>query len=420
LKKAIIVCFTFPPFPGIGGRRWAKFAKYLYRNKIDIQVIAAQKKHKPNSVWNEDIHLFRDKITYVPTGYPNILTTVPTGFLQRWQYRFSLLWVKRKCTNGNYFDHSAFWGNAVKNEVEKKIQRGYSNVILSCGPFRYTQEVLELKNQYPHVKFILDFRDPWSNNKTSFGFQTIDEMRRMDEIEYERNAIQKADNIISVSEEMNQWFRQISGKSETNFITIGNGFDRDDFENSGQDESKSPDRKKWRFVLTGTLYHKAEYVYREFINALSEIYIENPEWKSKTEFHFYGEVPGYFFDLPENCNENIHFGGKLDLHQVYEKIGGSDVCMLFLTDDLVYSRSTKFYEYLAMGKPIAVFSTEGDTGKFAVTKRLGFMCRPSHMKADILYMLDQMESEAFHFNRYFEIQEYDVATLTEKIIECLQ
>ena len=54
-KKVLIVSYVFPPKSGIGGRRWAKFSKYLNRMDIDLKVLTFQKKNDSNfSNWSKD------------------------------------------------------------------------------------------------------------------------------------------------------------------------------------------------------------------------------------------------------------------------------------------------------------------------------------------------------------------------------
>ena len=50
----LIVSHTFPPSPGIGGRRWAKFAKYLHTKQLPLQVLSAFSE-KQGSLWADDV-----------------------------------------------------------------------------------------------------------------------------------------------------------------------------------------------------------------------------------------------------------------------------------------------------------------------------------------------------------------------------
>ena len=76
-KKVLIVCYSFPPYPGIGGRRWAKFAKYLYRNGYNVNVISSKNKADENSQWKTDIEEYSNNIDYIESNYPFYLGINP-------------------------------------------------------------------------------------------------------------------------------------------------------------------------------------------------------------------------------------------------------------------------------------------------------------------------------------------------------
>ena len=61
-KKILIITFTFPPKPGIGGRRWAKFAKYLHQKKVSFDILTFEKKSSEKSKWCDDVEPFKQNI----------------------------------------------------------------------------------------------------------------------------------------------------------------------------------------------------------------------------------------------------------------------------------------------------------------------------------------------------------------------
>ena len=54
-NKILIVCYSFPPHPGIGGRRWAKFSKSLSLKGYDIFVVGAKNIYDEASSWSKDV-----------------------------------------------------------------------------------------------------------------------------------------------------------------------------------------------------------------------------------------------------------------------------------------------------------------------------------------------------------------------------
>lgn len=53
-EPVLIICYAFPPNYGIGGRRWAKFAKELARRGHPVHVIRRAFNNGNRSLWTED------------------------------------------------------------------------------------------------------------------------------------------------------------------------------------------------------------------------------------------------------------------------------------------------------------------------------------------------------------------------------
>lgn len=413
--KVLIICFTFPPYPGIGGRRWAKFAKYLSRKGCDVRVLAAKKTEEQDSQWLSDIAPYRHNVFYIPSSYPLILTLVPKGIIQKIHYRLALIYVKI-FVKGNYYDHASAWKNHILKASETAIREGYRNLIVSCGPFSTAAFIAELKPKYPELNLMLDLRDPWTTNQTSFGFSGLSPERMAVEKEKEKLSVKTYNHVMTVSDEMTEYFYSISGRSDRNhFFTLINGFDADDFA-GGNIEQRSDG--KLRFVFTGTLYNKSMHIFKEFCDVLRELEKENAPVFNALRFDFYGTVPSSFFEMCDNLN-NVRFHGTLPMQAVYSEIRNSDLAMLFLTDDLNYSFSTKFYEYISQKIPIAVFSREGNTGKFVVAQGLGYACFSGQLKASILNIHNHWSKGKLVFNPAFDTSAFSVDKLSEAILERL-
>ena len=64
----------FPPSPGIGGRRWVKFAKYFVRMSYDVKIITAKRNKKSTiSNWIKDMTKLEGLVDYIPSKYPYYL-----------------------------------------------------------------------------------------------------------------------------------------------------------------------------------------------------------------------------------------------------------------------------------------------------------------------------------------------------------
>lgn len=414
--RVLIICFTFPPYPGIGGRRWAKFAKYLHRKQCDVSVIAAKKQLTHSSPWTSDTDDYANQISFIPSSYPMVLTGTPKTIWQKLQYRLALYYTKL-FSQGNYYDHSSFWKKDILSAVESKIKQGYNNIIVSCGPFKTAAFVISLKEKYPEVRFIVDFRDPWTNNKSSFGYTSISQKRFKAEQELERKVVQNYDYILSVSEQMNDYFHAISAnRNRDRFVTIINGFDRDDFPTQS---NKGNHSGKLRLIFTGTLYDKSMHVFTEFCNVLRHLRDNNTKIYSQMEIDFYGHVPVAFSQVSQGI-DIMAFKGEVAKESVYHEIACSHVAMLFMTDDMNYSFSTKFYEYISQEIPIAVFASSGHTGAFIEKNAVGYACFSGNMEQALLQIHKDWESGNLRFNPGFDTSRFDIEHISDELMGLLK
>ncbi len=397
-KKLLIICFTFPPVPGIGGRRWAKYSKYLLRNKIDVRLVTADLPHTNDSEWTNDIKELNSqkRIHYFKPNYPTYLLKNTSTVIDKIGYKLSLFYAKWKI-KGNYYDKSALCKKELLAQVVPLIEQGYNNIILSVGPFYYSTFLIELKNKFPHVNFILDVRDPWTNNKMAFGYWTLPNHRFLVEKTAEKMVFKEYNKIITVANEMSEYYINEYHRNEKDVVTLNNGYDQEDFISKDSIVSSNS------IVFTGTLYEKAMDSFLMFYNQLRE---QNNHYT----FHFYGEIhPSYspFFKQ----SKYLFYHGKIPLNEVYNKIAESSACLLFLTDDITFSFSTKFVEYISQKKSILVFSKPGKTGEFVEINQLGFQMNENNLYESL---------NSLHLLQYnYDISQFDVKNLTLKLINLL-
>lgn len=408
----LIICYTFPPSTGIGGRRWAKFAKYLHEDNVELEVIAARNDTKEGSDWKKDIDSYKHKITYLKSGYSEILSKYPKTFYGKIAYRLALLKAKIK-QPGNYYDKSIFWKHELLKTVESKILKGYNNVIVSCAPFTSAYYLLELKSKYKHVNFIVDFRDPWTTNQTSYGFSELSLKRQKFEKEKELKVVKSYDYIITVADEMTSYFKQIALSDENRFLTINNGFDPEDYKI--ENAAGVTKAKKIRFVFIGTFYRKATHHLTRLVEVLDEL-CKITDLKSEICFEFYGDLPSLLYTLDHPLIKSY---GMIPHNTAIDKIREASICMLFLTDDLNYSFSTKFYEYIAQKKTIAVFTKRGATSDYIEKNNLGYVLSHDDMKEKLEQILADFRLDKLVNNPVFDIHEYNVKNISRTIEDLL-
>lgn len=414
-RKILIIAYTFPPTPGIGGRRWAKFAKYLLRRGHDVRVLTIDNPANTVSEWYSDVRELEEAgcISFFKSGYPDILGTQPKTIRQKLTYRLALLYVKLKL-RGNYYDRSAHCKTSLMNTAERFVQQGYNNVIVTVGPFTYSYFLTDLKKKYPQINFIVDVRDPWTNNRTSFGYEGLSGKRMELEQMMEKAMSESADYITGVADDMVNFFTTEYGVTSKKTLTIRNGFDPEDIKTITDTVADG----RLKLIFAGTVYEKAVKYVDILVAALQRLKTEDIKAYQLINCEFYGSVPGAFHAIAAK-EPAIVFKGQLPLNEVYGKIAEADAAMLFLTDDMAYSFSTKFYEYLAMRRPILVFSSGGSTGNYVEAHGIGLSLTPQTIDEKLQLAVSLFNSGRLHIPDEYDTTVFRVDCLVQKFEEIL-
>ena len=159
-----------------------------------------------------------------------------------------LNWVR-----GNVFvpDPKVFWVKPSIKLLTKKIQKEGITHIVSTGPPHSMHLIaLGLKKKNPDLKWVADFRDPWSELDLLEEFHLTKKSKQKYR-KLEKEVLVNADVTLTVSESWVESFK-ILGSNNVKLIT--NGFDEDDFEiNSKENDlsvlKKSLEPIKERFSL---------------------------------------------------------------------------------------------------------------------------------------------------------------------------
>ena len=408
MSRIIILTYTFPPSPSIGGRRWAKFAKYLNRVGHDVIVLASDLDKGGSSPWSKDIAELKSagKVEYLENGYPEVLDIYPEKLLDKLKYRMALSKVKKK-VKGNYYDRSAFWQKELFTRLKEKLEEGYDTVIATGAPFQYLYYLSETISHYPNVNFIADIRDPWANNKTAYGFDSLSDKRQKEVLNFEEKVMSRFDHVVTVYDATTQYFSGVS-QGKAKFHTIPNGYDQEDFDNL--DFPAKAKAEKIKFVLTGSLYDAALHIFKSFIDSLKELKKDHLEVFNSFEFNFFGRTnrsyDPYFQD--DDLKKTLFHHGLIPIEEVYSHIHEADVCLLFLTDDMNYSKSTKFFEYIAQRRKIAVFSTPGETGKEVAKKNIGYAMNPGDMVLEFIKIYEDYQNDNLKISDEFDPSVYEI------------
>src|SRR5690606_940876 len=159
-EPVLLICNWFPPNAGIGGRRWAKFAKELARRGYPVHVIRSTgTPQNLHSLWTRDVQHPNIMHYPMPARHPAVMTRWPLTSLQdKLLYRFWLR-VLPLLTKGNYYDLGCLSRKPMLKLATQQIQEhDIKHVIVTGAPFSLMAYAAELKMKFPQIHLTADFR----------------------------------------------------------------------------------------------------------------------------------------------------------------------------------------------------------------------------------------------------------------------
>ena len=235
MKKILIITYYWPPSSGSGVQRWLKFSKYLINYGWKPIIVTPQNPYKElfdngleNNVSNKiDVIRFpiwepyslRDAIL----GKQKNNNTTGIYSNQRSVKNFLMNWIR-----GNLFipDPKKYWIKPTVSNLESIIDEHKIEYLISTGPPHSMHIIaLKLKKKFKNIKWIADFRDPWSNLDTLKEFNLTKYSFKKHKL-LESKVLQNANIVLTVSETWAKDFIKLGAK---NVEIITNGYDHDDF-----------------------------------------------------------------------------------------------------------------------------------------------------------------------------------------------
>ena len=377
LKKILIITYYWPPAGGPGVQRWLKFAKYLPEFGWKPIIYTPENPSYPlldESLIKDipkDLEIVKTKI-WEPYQLAEKLNKsnkkfkagqFDVGNNQSWKSKLSI-WVR-----GNFFipDARVFWVKPSTHFLEKYLEINQIDTIVTSGPPHSMHLIgLNLKKKFPDLKWIADFRDPWteiSYYKHLKLTKKSDKKHRQLETEVFKNA----DITLATSYTDAENFC----KNGANAFCITNGFDETD---SPQTHKKSTHQTKFTLSYIGVLEQLRNP--ENLWEALDYLVKANPDFAENFCLKFVGRIDDKILHSIENLSLKKHIEnlGYLSHDKAIDEM--SDSSMLLITNFPNPSSKGiipgKIFEYLATGKQIISFGpNEADVAKILDETKAG-------------------------------------------------
>lgn len=368
----LIISYFFPPNNKVGGRRWAKFGKYLSQKDYNISVLCVDLPFTGNCPWEKDINSYKNKVYRIPyiehRPYYRV-NKAPANISGKLKYRVSLYKEKYfpEKSHGDTLDVSRKYGKDLIAKATQIIEQNNINtVIISGGPFHWCYEAISLKNKFTNLNFLLDLRDFWTGGET---YRLLDQVDKKEEDRKELICIANSNHIFSPAERIIRFLKD-KYPSYTNKITeLPHAYDIDEIPNLT--ESRIFEENEISFAYGGILYPKMEKGINRSIELLQNI--KTKGFKVKLDIYTFDRS---YEDLFKNAglSDNVQYHESIAPNELFKKFVNTDYLLQLRAGESQeqHFKSTKFYELIALRRPIIYFGPKGDVGDFIDSNKLGF------------------------------------------------
>lgn len=429
-KKILIITYYWPPAGGPGVQRWLKFVKYLPDFGWKPTVFIPENPSYPivdetlEKEVSKDLEIIKTKI-WEPYQLAEIFGKdnkkfkagqFDVGKNQSWKSKLSI-WVR-----GNFFipDARVFWVKPSAEYLNKYLEENQFDAFVTTGPPHSMHLIgLELKKEFPHLKWIADFRDPWteiSYYKHLKLTKSADRKHR----NLEQKVFETADITLATSFSDAENFRKKGAKA----FCITNGFDENTNLKIQEVENLKIEKSKFTLSYIGVLeqLRNPEVLWK----VLNELISENEDFKNDFQLKFVGRIDEKILTELEKLElkNSVNNLGYLSHSEANMEMANSDLLLItnFPDDRSKGIIPGKIFEYLATGKQIVSFGPkESDVKKILEETNAGKHFSyddESELKVFLLQKFEEWKSGILN-SQTQNIEQFSRKNLTKKLTELL-
>jgi len=406
--KVLIVTYYWPPAGGSGVQRWLKFVKYLQDFGITPVVYTVDNPEYTLVDAELQNEIPRNlEVLKKPIQEPNKILSKLKSKQQETSAGFlnpdpSFLEKQLQYIRANYFipDARKFWVKPSVKYLSEYLKNNKIDIVITTGPPHSLHLIgLELQKTIP-VKWIADFRDPWTDIDYFHQLPLTDKSRQKHR-ELEHKVVQNADQVLVVGKTMKENYKQFN----KNIHVITNGFDGVLLGNKSELDKK--------FTITHVGMMNADRNPKTLWKVLSELVQEDKRFASVLKIKLIGKVAR---EVKESIRKNqlekyTEFIDYLPHNKVLDYQKSAQI-LLLAVNNVPASKGIitgKIFEYLQAKRPIlAIAPSEGDLAEIISKTNSGVVVdfdNQDNLKNTILnfykkYTDDELNTESIHIEQY--------------------
>lgn len=423
MKKVLIITYYWPPSGGAGVQRWLKFAKYLPEFGFQPVILTVDPKYASYPQRDESLasEIHPDCLVYTTKSFElyNLYKfisgrkEIPYGGFANESIE-GLLQKVSKFLRGNFLlpDPRKGWNKYALKKAEKLIREFNIHTVITTSPPHSTQLIgLRLKKKFD-IRWIVDFRDPWTDIYYYSQFKHTALARKIDR-GYEQKVIENADFLFTASEDFKRLFVEKSQQDiAAKILVVPNGYDEEDFA-----ARTVPSETKTVLTYIGTI--SDAYDIAGLVGALTGL---SEPMQKQLKIRFVGKVPPSVEQKFIVAGLEIELVGYVDHSKSIEYLFRSDLLLLVIpkVKNNHGILPGKFFEYLASQKPVlAIGPTEGDLAKIIQETQCGMLFDYNDSEGMLQFIQDKLNNPYVAPNSE-AVNQYSRKELTRKISRLLE
>jgi glycosyltransferase involved in cell wall biosynthesis len=347
-KTILLCCFRYPPYSRVGAYRWAKLSRKLADQGHTLHVCSVAWPAMEATDWLADVQHPRIIVHRSPSGYFQRLKYTQVGYRPVREFRNVLIGRVERVLGLD--DEARFWGPFLLPQARRIIQAQRPEVIIATGaPFSVNYWAARIKREFPQLKLVQDFRDPWE--PTSHR-----------ESRWRALALECADAVVAVTPEMTAFFKSIGAQRA---VQISNGFDPASLRGISR-----PPAALFDFVHIGTVFNDRIAPLSRFLAWVRARASSGRPLKVALVGRFPGKISQDYADL-------VRQGALLLRPQVgqteaLQSVADSRFALQLNAPAASTQVSTKIFEYGALGVPTLSLNYGGAIDKLVREHDLGW------------------------------------------------
>lgn len=402
----LIVSHTYPPNPGVGGRRIAALKKYFELQNYNVFLVVNA--NQTNKKVKQDKKIFRvgnfkknnNTIKRKSYGFLSFLKTF--SFFKTLKEIFYLP------------DRQIDWKEVAHEKSREIILKHKINCLITSSLPHVAHFVgKELKKEFPKIKWIAELRDLWSQNH----YASNNFLLRRVNFYYEFNNLKYSDALVTVSTPLVDDLRKTYHQKKISCIT--NGFEPTPIEYNTR-------KNKFSIVYTGILYEGLRDP-RKFLLMIKKLIDNNLIKENEIKIDFYGPFESWLqsFIDKNNLNNFVFQNGYITYEESLKKQQESQL-LLFINSNMkkdigVYS--AKIFEYLRSKRPIlAIGNCFGVVDELLKKTKSGFFLKNDIDSKKIileLYAEFKLNGNIMYNGKENEINKFTYSSMTNKYIDLI-